>query len=276
MEVDSEESDDSSLDEAASSAARKKARARGTSGDSEEVHKMSDVPKSKTVREKREKAAKKSGGNSGSVSGRSSSSLHLSSAKPSQMSRGKGSSGSLSGAKTKTLSKNQIESSEDLGESEEEESGEMLEASIEEDDDVEIKWPNMPTKVDGGVAFYAWVEIDGVRVSRGDSVYLRSGSNSRPYIGKLVELKHDEKKGSTCSVAWWYRKGDIKNENMESKEVMESTHTETNPLQSVSTSRRPTILFGSDNKTKAAANNNSDTFFYYRFYDSSTAKVQTL
>lgn len=161
------------------------------------------------------------------------------------------------------------------------ESSDELDVSVEEEEDIEIRWPPMPTKVENDVVFYSWVEIDGVRLSRGDSVYLRSGSKL-PYVGKLVELRHDEKNGSTCQVAWWYRKGDLPSSSsqdtlsMDAKELVESSDLESNPIQSISITKRPTILFGNDNKTRHQASTHVDTFFYSRFLDATTGKVQSL
>lgn len=164
-----------------------------------------------------------------------------------------------------------------------EESGDELDVSVEEEEDIEIRWPPMPTKVENDVVFYSWVEIDGVRLSRGDSVYLRSGSKI-PYVGKLVELRHDQENGSTCQVAWWYRKGDLPSSSssshdtviLDTKELVESSDLESNPIQSISITKRPTILFGNDNKTRHLASTNIDTFFYSRFLDATTGKVQSL
>jgi hypothetical protein len=173
--------------------------------------------------------------------------------------------------------------------SEEEDLSEELEVSVEEEEEIEVRWPPMPTKVEEGtekqghIVYYSWVELAGVRLSRGDSVYLRSGGKT-PYVAKLVELRHDEESGSTCRVAWWYRKGDLDpakchstlSDPIDPKELIESSELETNPIQSISISKKPKILFGNDKKTKQEAASNPDSFFYYRFYDSSTGKVQSL
>jgi len=156
---------------------------------------------------------------------------------------------------------------------------EGLELSVEEEEEaVRVRWPPMPTKVDKGVSFYSWVEIDGMRVNRGDSVYLRSGEASKPYVGKLVELKRDDAKGglATCTIDWWYRSGDVEGEEMDDKELMESSHRASNPILSIATSKRPNIIFGNDAKTKRLAKQQADTYFYYRFFDTANSKVQTL
>lgn len=292
-----DDSDDSDVPHASTAVPRKKTRGQVDDDDDDEVHHMQEAPR---VKEKTQRAAKKVGGASTSshtstasaAPSRANSKKSTTSTKASPPSRA-----SSKGVERKTNStENKIASNRassartsaimDTDDSEEDveevydsqdevdEDEDSLEISVEEEGQIDIKWPSLPTKTEAGISYYAWVEIDGVRISRGDSVYLRSGAKM-PFIGKLVELKQDEKHGSTCSIAWWYRKGDVR-ETMEAKELMESTHTETNPLQSVSITRRPKILFGRDPKTKSLASQQPDTFFYYRFFDNSTSKVQTL
>lgn len=270
---------------------RKKARGRANSDSEDEAHQMQQAPR---VKEKTQKAAKKVGGTASasaasasntrttSKKNLSTTASHSSSASAKSASKARGASETKrssarpsSGRSGSPMDTDESEDEAGSVEFDSQDEEDSLDVSVEDEGQIDIEWPNVPTKVEDGVAYYAWVKIDGVRISRGDSVYLRSGTKT-PFIGKLVELKHDEKKGSTCSVAWWYRRGDIKGEEMEAKELLLSTHTEPNALQSISTTRRPQIHFGNDLKSKSLASQHVDSFFYYRFYDHTSSQVQTL
>ena len=277
---------------------RKKARGRGGSDASDEPHRLQESVRTKDGRERTQKAVKKvagsnltstSGSSASGLGSRTSSKKNITGSKSSPISKSakgletrktfdstkKSSSRTSNAPSSSHLDSDDSELDDEMDYLEEEEDDDSLEVSVEEEENIEIVWPTIAAKVELGISYYAWVEINGVRFSRGDSVYLRSGSKT-PFIAKLVELKHDDKNGSTCSIAWWYRKGDIKGTPMEPKELIESTNIETNPLQSISTSRKPNILFGAEQKNKALAQQHADTFFYYRFYDTSTSKVQVL
>lgn len=287
-----ESSDDSSVDEPLEPVATKKRRGRDYKEPLEEAVVATPANGAKKLVEKAKRAAKASGASRGASRGASSSKPPISSTKDTTSSAKKGAAAPAKRGGAKNAKVEALEASEDSDVSEEsgsvdesEEVEDELDLSVEEED-VTVKWPPMPTKVEKGVSYYSWVEIDGVRVSRGDSVYLRSGDAGSPYVGKLVELKRKEDEddsrtsnptaaGSTCTIDWWYRKGDVE-EEMAEKELIESSHRESNPILSIATSKKPKIIFGNDAKTKKEASTHADTYFYYRFFDTASSKVQVL
>ena len=288
-----ESSDESSVDEPIEPVSAKKRRGRDFKDSLEDAVSETSPNGGKKVVEKAKRAAKASGASHGKSGASKLLKSSVSASKESVLSVKKG--GGASARKVGKVGKvSKVEASEEsdgADTNDESEEGEVIEVSEEEEEEfdlsveeeeVSVKWPPMPTKVEKGVSYYSWVEIDGVRVSRGDSVYLRSGETGRPYVGKLVELKRrvDSDKtqddGATCTIDWWYRSGDVEGEVIEEKELIASSHRETNPILSIATSKRPNIIFGNDQKTKKQASQNADIFYYYRFFDTETLKVQIL